>query len=80
MRSEGHGGRSGAAHVVPEVRTDGGEHISVTGESLAVVHLQGDVGQLRFVIQGFELLEDGAGVQGVYPVIARARRSPILYL
>lgn len=65
---------------LPEVRADGSEHISVTGEGLAIVHLQDDVGQLRFVIQGFKLLENGAGVQGVYPVVACACRSPILYL
>lgn len=67
-------------HALPEIRTDGSEHISVTGEGLAVVHLHDDVGQLRFVVQGFELLENGAGVQGVYPVIACACRSPILNL
>lgn len=66
--------------VLPEVRTDGSKHVSVTGEGLAIVHLQDDVSQLCFIIQGFKLLENSAGMQGVYPIIACACRSPILYL
>lgn len=71
---------NGMEQVLPEIRTDGSKHISVTGEGLAIVHLQDDVSQLCFIIQGFKLLENGAGVQGVYPIIARACRCSILYL
>ncbi|TNN39192.1 hypothetical protein EYF80_050647 [Liparis tanakae] len=62
------------------VRADCREDVPVAGEGHAVVHLHHDVGELRFVVQDFELLEDGAGVDRVYPVEVGAWRRPILYL
>lgn len=80
LQTKGHPEDKALEQVLPEVRADGSKHISVTREGPAMVHLHNDVCQLRFIIQGFKLLEDGAGVQGVYTVVACACRSPVLYL
>lgn len=66
--------------IIPEIWTDGCKNVSVTGEGLAIVHLHDNVGQLGFIVQSFELLENGAGMHSVYAVVGRARGGPILYL
>jgi len=48
--------------VLPEVRADGSEDISVTRKCLPMVHFYDNVSQLSFVVQGFKLLEDVTGM------------------
>lgn len=65
---------------VPKVWTDGCKNIPVAGESLAVVNFYDNICQLCFIVQGFELLKDVAGVHSIYPVVVGGWRRPILYL
>ena len=65
---------------LPKVRADCCKDISVTWKCLAMVHLNDNVCELCFIIQGFELLEDVTGMNGINPTVGCVRRSHILYL
>lgn len=51
----------------------------MTGKCLAVIHFYDDVGELRFIVQGFQLLEHITGMDSIYPVEVGTWRCPILY-
>lgn len=65
---------------LPKIRADCCQDISVTGKCLAVIHFYDDVSELRFIVQGFQLLEHIAGMDSIYPVEVGTWRCPILYL
>ena len=67
-------------HFLPKIWADCCKDISVTRESLAMVHFYDDVCELCFIIQSFELLKDVTGMNSIYSVIVGARWCPILYL
>lgn len=66
--------------VLPKIWADCSKNIPVARESLAMVHFHNNICELCFIIQGFELLKNVAGVHSIYPVEVGGRRCPILYL